>query len=432
MDSRNRKTYALFGDGTADSIELELPDWVDSDQKEMIRPIPIGDMKKSVIDSAERGFLAAYYILVQINRLKRKKYWLSYEFKSEGEKVIGKSAGLAFALTFLQEALNLDSIIAATGLIDLANADAKVGYVKKIEPKLKAAIRVLPKHGKVFYPSVNNDEIDFDIKQKAREKKIELIPVATLREAIERTIRLPENEKRIQGEKDKGIRFKTLRLWLLILLLVLLCIAVLLHFTSGSDRPIIPLFEKVKVKRTVKKPVQAPAEKIPEKPEVVKKEVKKRDQAPSRPMEAVAKAVQEAIPRKVASTAAPAQKPMRKRFIKLQVQGPEEVGDLFKRLLTSRGLVLVHAGGDVPVLSVEATVKEEGTRENAKVTYLIKRIALNVGGGEVYFKNDLSRTYKGTRERAGVGALRRLEEALKGDKELDECLREIGGQGSFR
>jgi hypothetical protein len=106
-----------------------------------------------------------------------------------GEKVVGKSAGLAFALAFLQKILNLGFEIAATGEIG-TDDKARVKGVGRIKDKLKASLEVLHKEGIIFYPRTNEEEIDEELIERAEIAGVKLIPVTTLREAIEK-IRKP-------------------------------------------------------------------------------------------------------------------------------------------------------------------------------------------------------------------------------------------------
>lgn len=195
MNEKEGITYAIFGDGSVARILLgRLPH---SGGPEPIELVPIGIDDPDIKDSAKVASIAAYSILDKIVELKGKKYCFSYQFDAGGRKIFGKSAGLALALAFVQEIRNLTFDIAATGEISNALPTAKVKGVEKIEAKLKAAIEVLPAGGMVFYPGENQDEVEWELREKARKKGVDLIPVSTLRKAIEKIIPPPPRPPRM-------------------------------------------------------------------------------------------------------------------------------------------------------------------------------------------------------------------------------------------
>ncbi|MBU0568641.1 DUF4384 domain-containing protein [bacterium] len=184
--------FALFEDGTAGELLIAFycPD----------KPIDIfmiNQDNRQIEASARRGATSAYHILRNKGILKEEERYL-VSFELQGEKldfnVLGESAGLAFSLKFTQELYRrgkerpLPFSVAATGRISDATAGAEVKGIKGINEKLQAAAGVLKKGDKIFCPKENDREIDEETKAEIERRQIEVIPVSTVKEAIEKLL----------------------------------------------------------------------------------------------------------------------------------------------------------------------------------------------------------------------------------------------------
>ena len=112
-------------------------------------------------------------------------------YASEREKfdngASGYSAGLAFALAFACDvACNLHDKdvpdLAATGVVKCDTGE--ITRINGINEKLRAASKVLPECGLVFYPSANDGEIEEAVKATLEEKKITCHAVKSVEEAL--------------------------------------------------------------------------------------------------------------------------------------------------------------------------------------------------------------------------------------------------------
>jgi len=99
----------------------------------------------------------------------------------------GRSADLAFAmgyaLTYVERYLpnKKQFEIVATGAI---SKDGRVEPIGGINEKIRAALDALPSGSIIFYPEGNRAEIESDVHNKAKEKKVELFSVNTLIDAL--------------------------------------------------------------------------------------------------------------------------------------------------------------------------------------------------------------------------------------------------------
>ena len=186
--------YALFNN---EAREVLIGLFESGEQRLDFRHINIKD--KQVIASAERGFCAIYHILERGENLS-----ISYEIEGGGEKMIGPSAGLAFALALFEELTDKDLSLAATGEISNGTRNAKVLPVEFIPEKLTAAIDALSRNqgGIIFYPYENDKDVTEELRKDAYEKGIILGPVRTLAEAVEVLTQNKGKENSSQNDKD--------------------------------------------------------------------------------------------------------------------------------------------------------------------------------------------------------------------------------------
>ena len=184
------QTYALFEDGSASPI---VYDFFAPDPKDDPVRLAFPDIEDvQVRNSARNGCLAAYHILADLGHIQASdRFYPSCQFAETRTNINaqGGSAGLAFCLKFVQEVYHnhtgttLESI-AATGEISNGTREASIAPIKSINAKLGAAIDCLEESGWIFYPTGNQEEINAEIHTAAAHKDINLIPVATVEEAI--------------------------------------------------------------------------------------------------------------------------------------------------------------------------------------------------------------------------------------------------------
>ena len=112
-------------------------------------------------------------------------------------KVQGSSAGLAFCLQMVAAVSDGMEVgaIAATGMLSDATGEAAVVQVEGINNKLAAALEVLASGDRVFYPLANSAEVGSELQQRAEDKGIALLPVATVAEAIAELLSPAMDEK---------------------------------------------------------------------------------------------------------------------------------------------------------------------------------------------------------------------------------------------
>jgi tetratricopeptide (TPR) repeat protein len=190
------RVLALFEDGTTSKLLMEFYD----PNTKAITVDVIGQRDQAILKSAEDGCHSAYNILRELKVINEgKKYYVSFEFDGQNN-VMDYSAGLTFSLKFTAEAY-LDKknksyafSLAATGCVSDITKEAKVTKVEGFEKKLKAAIDNLHENDLMFYPQKNEEELDESLREEAKRKGIKLIPVSTVREAVERLLEVFERD----------------------------------------------------------------------------------------------------------------------------------------------------------------------------------------------------------------------------------------------
>lgn len=235
------ETFALFADATSSPIVLGFLEPEDTP----LKPIPINVEDKQVLSSASNGFYAAYQVLTRLEVIRGDKYCFSYQFKANDLTfyALGESAGLAFCLKLAQEVSHrktgerLPYSIAATGMISDGTEKAEVRGVSGINAKLEAALTCLQKGDKLFYPSQNEEDIGPELMAEAADKGIELIPVATVAQALQRLVeKFPAQEPHVepyQNQSGETIRvhakWRVLNLWS-VAILMLACLGLLMYW----------------------------------------------------------------------------------------------------------------------------------------------------------------------------------------------------------
>jgi hypothetical protein len=189
------ETYALFEDGSASRIVFEF--FASDPADNPVRLACIGMEDPQVVHSAQNGCLSAYHLLCQRGYIAPgERFFPSCQF-GDGQANIrarGSSAGLAFCLKFAREVHRLSTgrpmgfSVAATGVIDNGSREAVVGRVEGIQAKVRGAMGVLKPGDRVFFPAANEREIDASLWQELKAKGLELVPVATVEEALYRLI----------------------------------------------------------------------------------------------------------------------------------------------------------------------------------------------------------------------------------------------------
>ncbi len=178
--------YALFNNDTKKILVEQL---VPGDKRLDWIPVDIPD--KQTIASAEKGFSAIYNLFNKGENL-----CVSYEIDGGGDKVVGASAGLAFALALYEEFTGQNSVLAATGILRDGTKNARVQRVEKLPEKIRSAMQVLEacESAAIVYPSENEEDIPADLREEAVNNGFSLRPVGTLAEAVD-TMNRPGSEK---------------------------------------------------------------------------------------------------------------------------------------------------------------------------------------------------------------------------------------------
>lgn len=146
-----------------------------------------------MVHSAQNGCVSAYHLLAQRGYVKpADRFFPSCQFADAQVNIQarGSSAGLAFCLKFASQVYELcggppaSFAVAATGTIENSSRQARIGRVEGVEAKLRGALRVLQRGDLLFVPAANAEEVPEEIRHALEAKGIELIPVATVEEAL--------------------------------------------------------------------------------------------------------------------------------------------------------------------------------------------------------------------------------------------------------
>ena len=185
------ETFALFGDQTASRIDSDFCSPSENPVHVILIPVHTDLEVKA---SAEISSYASYHILRGRNVIgDGERFCLTYYLADQlsTANVIGKSAGLAFAVKFALEVYQnqtqttLPGAIAATGIISSSNQQAQVLQVEAIDQKIQGALAQLNAGDRILYPKSNEPHLDDNLYRLANEKEIRLIPVETLKDALE-------------------------------------------------------------------------------------------------------------------------------------------------------------------------------------------------------------------------------------------------------
>ncbi len=198
----------LFEDATVGSIKLSVARHQPA-YENAIHLLPFGTASDDVRGIAlPKACIASERALTRRGSLKPKdRYAFYYEVKDREEngkdilkKVIGGSCGLPTALALCLEIIKDEKErikydkhkIAATGEIsNLDDEECKIGRIDSLIKKLQGAADCLEDGSTVFYPSENGEfeaikkTLPEDLKKKIRGKKLEVISVKTLAEALD-------------------------------------------------------------------------------------------------------------------------------------------------------------------------------------------------------------------------------------------------------
>ena len=223
------ETYALFEDGTADRVVF---DFFSPDPKDDPVRLAFTDIEDiQVRNSAKNGCVAAYRILESLGYVQPgERYFLSCQYgdSKTGIKAQGASAGLAFALKFVQEVRRQEletpgGSVAATGAISTSSREAAVEGVDGINAKLEGALGRLEAGDKLLFPVDNDVEVEPEIRAQAAEQNVQLRAVSTVEQAVKAI--LP------QGERPKRRR----RAWVTAAVVVAFAVlAAILDFREGE------------------------------------------------------------------------------------------------------------------------------------------------------------------------------------------------------
>lgn len=200
------QTFALFEDETSAQV---LCDFFATDPGDDPVRLVFPDLEDTRLrHSAANGCLAAYQILSQRGVIDAGEHFcLSFQFAEHWRfaNSHGSSAGLAFALKFAGAIFTaktgkpLGLSVAATGAISDGTRTARVEAVSACVDKVRAALSRLSAGDLVFFPAENGPSLPSDLLRLADYRRIRLVPVATLAEALQTL--LPETAvRRYRGQ----------------------------------------------------------------------------------------------------------------------------------------------------------------------------------------------------------------------------------------
>ncbi len=195
------EVHALFEDGSASQIVLDF--FAADPDDDPVRLACIGIEDRQMVNSAQNGCVSAYHLLAQQGVIKpTDRFFPSCQFADAQVNIQarGSSAGLAFCLKFASQVYELGGegppgsfAIAATGTVENSSRQASIGRVEGIGAKIRGALRVLKQGGLLFVPAANLPEVSEEIRQSLAHRGIELIPVGTVHEALQRLLPRPKH-----------------------------------------------------------------------------------------------------------------------------------------------------------------------------------------------------------------------------------------------
>lgn len=208
------KTWLVFESGNSYSITCSL------------YPLPKGHPRPvdaygitgmdGDFDFAARRAAEAVYSCIVRKGIKSPPVYIGFDLterKKADIQVSGRSAGLAFAVAFAKKYLEINpGPVAATGVI---NANGKIGRVKGIEQKLKAAVKMLPIKSWILYPEENKSEITQELKTRLRDKQFRIFAVSRMDQVMD--LLFPEKFKKGSHKKPAVNRLRAALLVFLLL-----------------------------------------------------------------------------------------------------------------------------------------------------------------------------------------------------------------------
>lgn len=241
----NKNTvYCLFDTGDFAEVVVEI---YDNDPSEPVQGYFLLDAGRHGFSLAAKRAAVRVFSILESRKTVLRKYSAMFDLSmaksTDLTNIAGESGGLAFALVLAGEVMiSSHKPVAATGII---SADGSVDSVKQegFDAKLDAAYRALPRGGLVLYPEENF--IDDEIRERFKQKEIELFSVKTVAEALDVAGIVSEknvaealdaagvrSEKNVETvENGKGVSYKVA----LIMTLLLVFCGIFYWFThSGS------------------------------------------------------------------------------------------------------------------------------------------------------------------------------------------------------
>lgn len=206
--------HALFEDGSASRVILEF--FASDPADDPVRLACIGIEDRQMVHSAQNGCISAYHLLARRGYIKpADRFFPSCQFAEAlvNIQARGSSAGLAFCLKFASEVHRLSGAppapfsVAATGTIENSSRQARIGRVEGVETKLRGALRALQRGDLLFVPAANAEEVPEEIRHALAAKGIELIPVATVEEALQRLIPAGQDPPAPRARERRGWRW---------------------------------------------------------------------------------------------------------------------------------------------------------------------------------------------------------------------------------
>lgn len=209
----------LFTHGSATCLELGFYSPV-GDSPEPTSARIVVDCAADMRDAAKRGVAAAHQWLEERGTAPG-PICVSFDLVDivAGNSVGGASGGLAFAVATARGLYGNDErSVAATGELRSGLAGGAIKGVKGVEAKLRAAGERLPTGGIILYPRDNHDEIPGRLQEELETKGLQLYPVTSVAEALDR---LYPSRKAVTRVEGPAVRRRSGGWWPVFLLLLI-------------------------------------------------------------------------------------------------------------------------------------------------------------------------------------------------------------------
>lgn len=185
-EKKKTSIWMLFASGASVEVHANSYD-APAGSKRPINAYVVSDCDGDCEEAAARA-VETVWQAVTIQGRRPKPMVLGFDLPGRKAKkpVVGASGGLAFVVSAMQKFTDFDfGYVAATGILQSTDLDAPILEVRSITEKLQAALHLVPQGGLVLYPESNDYEVLPSLKSKFKEKKIRLIAVVNVANALE-------------------------------------------------------------------------------------------------------------------------------------------------------------------------------------------------------------------------------------------------------